>query len=126
MRCMESSEATFVFVVTRGGEDPERATLPFVLGTGCLAMDVEPVFVLQSEGVRLATKGYADQIHAPGLDPLKKLMDGLAQAGCRFLVCSPCAKERGISEEDLIEGAYIAGAAKVIELLGQAKTCLTY
>ncbi|MEJ5171350.1 MAG: DsrE family protein [Fimbriimonadales bacterium] len=120
------AESSLVFIVTRGKEDPERATLPFVLGNGSLAMDVRPVFVLQSEGVRLATKGYADEIHAPGLDPLKKLMDNVLEAGCTLLVCSPCAKERGITEADLVPGAFIAGAAKVIELLLEAKNCLTY
>ncbi len=115
-----------VFVVTRGKDDPERATLPFVLGNGCLAMDVKPVFVLQSEGVWLATKGYSNSIHAPGLDPLQKLLDNVLAAGCPVLVCSPCAKERGITEADLLPGAFIAGAAKVVELLLEAKNCLTY
>jgi len=120
------SEPSLVFVVTHGKEDAERATLPFVLGNGCLAMDVKPVFILQSEAVRLATKGYADSIQAHGLDPLKKLLDNVLQAGCPVLVCSPCAKERGITEADLLPGAFIAGAAKVIELLLDAKNCLTY
>lgn len=120
------SVTSLVFVVTNGKEDAERAALPFVLGDGCLAMDVKPVFILQSEGVRLATKGYADSIHASGLDPLKKLLDNVLATGCPVLVYSPCAKERGITEADLLPSAFIAGAAKVVELLLEAKNCLTY
>lgn len=119
-------EQKIVFVVTQFDKEPEKATIPFVLANGCLAMDVKPVIVLQADGVWIAVKGKAEQIHAPGLDPLKKLLDNVLAEGHRILLCSPCVKERGIKEEDLVPGAYIAGAAKVIEELTSCSASLTY
>jgi len=40
-----------IYIGTHGGEDPERASLPFVLANGAQAMDVEAVVVLQGAAV---------------------------------------------------------------------------
>lgn len=119
-------EQKIVFVTTRFTDDPERATLPFVLANGCLAMDVKPVIILQADAVWIGVKGKAEEIHASGLDPLKKLLDNVLAEGHRVLACSPCIKERNIKEEDLLPGVYIAGAAKVIEELTSCNASLTY
>lgn len=120
------AEEKIVYIATHAGEDPERATFPFMLANAAQAMDVEAVIVLQGTGVYLAKKGYVDHVHASGLPPLKQLMESFFQQGGKLLVCTPCIKERKISEEDLIEGAVpIAGATLVQELLS-AKATVVY
>jgi predicted peroxiredoxin len=47
--------------VTKADDDPEIATLPFILANAGMAMDVTPVIVLQSNGVMLAVKGFAEK-----------------------------------------------------------------
>jgi uncharacterized protein len=120
------AEQKLGFIVTHALEDPERATLPFVLINGALAMDTTPVVILQGEAVRIGTKGYAEQIQAEGLDPLKKLLDNVLEAGVRIMVCTPCVKSRGITEEDLLPGAYLGGAAKVVEALLECVNVVRY
>ena len=53
------------FMVTHGPEDPERATIPFVMATAAQASDVEVVMGFQVEGVLLVKKGVAEGIAAP-------------------------------------------------------------
>jgi len=43
-----------------------------------------------------------------------------------FLVCSPCAKKRGITEEHLIEGATIVGGATLVGLLADGAASLSF
>ena len=44
-------------------------------------------------------------------DPsLKELVEGFVEGGGRILACPPCAKIRGYSEDDLIEGVQIVGS----------------
>ena len=62
---------------THGKEDPERATLPFVLGNVSATADQETVVLLTIEGVRLATYGYADEIHKDGFPALSLPVGGL-------------------------------------------------
>ena len=60
---------------------------------------------LSVEGVRLAQKGYADDIHEEGFAPLGELMDNFAKAGGTIYVCSPCFKKRKLDENNLVAGA---------------------
>jgi len=77
--------------------------------------------LLTIEGVWLATKGYADTIHHEGLPPLREVLDSLLANGGQVWACSACTKPRGITEEDMIEGAMIISAPDVVaELVGGA------
>ncbi|MCL5405667.1 MAG: DsrE family protein [Deltaproteobacteria bacterium] len=78
-----------VYIVTHGGEDPDRATFPFMLATAAQTMDVETVVTLQGSGVYLAQKGYLDHVNAAGLPPLKGLVDTFLSEGGQLLVCIP-------------------------------------
>jgi uncharacterized protein involved in oxidation of intracellular sulfur len=115
-----------VYIVTHAGEDPDRATLPLVMANGAQVMEVEAVVILQGTGVYLAKKGYLEHVHAPGLPPLKDLMDNFLSEGGKLLVCNPCIKERKIEQSDLIEGATLTAAAAVTQELLTAKSTLVY
>jgi predicted peroxiredoxin len=115
-----------VYIVTHAAEDPERASLPFVLATAAQAMEVEAVVALQGTAVFLAKKGYLEHVFAAGLPALKSLVDTFVSEGGKLRVCVPCIRERKIDEADLIEGAStIAAAALTQEILG-ANATLVY
>ena len=78
-----------VYIVTHAGEDPERATFPFMFATAAQTMEVEAVVTLQGSGVFLAKKGYLDHVRAAGLPPLKGLVDTFIAEGGKLLVCTP-------------------------------------
>ncbi|MBE3588088.1 MAG: DsrE family protein [Thermoanaerobacteraceae bacterium] len=123
---MSESREKIVYLATHGGDNPEKATMPFVLATAAQAMDVDAVIGLQFDGVFLAKKGYADSVHAGGFPPLKELLDTFLKEGGTLYVCSPCLKERQIAEGDLIEGAEIAAAATLTDEILSAKATLVY
>jgi uncharacterized protein involved in oxidation of intracellular sulfur len=107
-----------VIIGTHAEENPDKATLPFVVGNAALAMDIEVVVMLQSMGVYLAKTGYANHVHAAGFPPLSELFEAFFEAGGKLMVCSPCIQARKISEEDLIpESQVIAGGTLVLETL---------
>jgi len=81
---------------------------------------------LTSEGVRLAVKGVADSIHEEGLQPMADLLKNYLAAGGAFWVCSPCYKKRGYTESDLIEGATLVGAVKLVEFMTNDATGVSY
>ena len=111
----------FMAHATHGRDDPERATLPFIIANVAASADQEAIVLLTIEGVWLATKGYADDIHHEGLQPLREVMDSLLANGGKVWACGACTKPRGITEEDMIEGAMIISAPDVVaELVGGA------
>lgn len=102
---------------TYGKDDPERAILPFIVGNVAVTADQEAIVFLTIEGVRIATKGYADDITKEGFTPLKELMESFLKNGGKIWACGACTKPRGIGDQDLIEGAKIVTAANLVEVL---------
>lgn len=102
---------------TFGKEDPERAILPFIVGNVAVTADQPATIFLTIEGVRLATKGYADGITKEGFTSLKEIMDSFIANGGVIWACGACTKPRGITDTDLIEGAKIVTAANLVEAL---------
>jgi predicted peroxiredoxin len=102
---------------THGREDSERATLAFVVGNVASSADQDIVVLLTIEGVWLATKGYAEDIHKQGFQPLRDVIASFVGNGGQIWVCGSCATPRGITADHLIEGAKIITAANVVERL---------
>jgi uncharacterized protein len=123
---MSEKQEKVLYIATHAGEDPERASLPFVLGVAALAMDVEAIVALQGTGVFLAKKGIMENIFAAGLPPLKELVDNFRELGGKLWVCTPCIKERKILESDLIEGAEVMAAARLTQALLESSASLVY
>ena len=84
----------FMAQATHGQDDPERATLPFIIANVAASADQEAIVLLTIEGVWLATKGYADTIHHEGLPPLREVLDSLLANGGQVWACSACTKPR--------------------------------
>lgn len=108
-----------------GKDNPERATLAFIVGNTAVAAEQDTLVFLTAEGVRLATKGYADDIHEEGFAPVKELIDQYVNSGGTLIACSACCAPRGITEDDLIPGAEMAGAARLVEYLSKGFTTFT-
>ena len=122
----EVKKEKIVYIATYAGENPEKASLPFVLANGALAMEVEAVVVLQSTGVYLAKNGYLDNVFAAGLPALKDLVKSFLDQGGHLLVCVPCIRERKIEEADLISGARPVSAAALTQEILEANATLVY
>jgi uncharacterized protein len=118
--------ARLVINCTHGAEDAERATLPFILGTTALSADQECTIVLTIEGVRLATKGYADSVAKEGFRPLGELVQEFVDGGGEIWACGACCKPRGITEDDMRAGARIVGAANVVEALLRSGSSISF
>jgi uncharacterized protein len=115
-----------VIIATHGPEDPERATLPFVMGNAALAMDAEAVVVLQATGVLLAKTGTYEHIFASGLPPLQDLLQSFLELGGKLLVCTPCIQDRKIEPSMLVEGAEPIAGARVIQEVTESSAVLNY
>jgi len=112
--------------ITSARNDPDKATVGFVVANAAVASAQQTLVFLSTEAVRLAVKGYADEIHEEGFAPLKDLVGNFVKAGGTIYVCSPCFKKRKLDEAALIEGATIVGGAKLVEFLASGAPCITY
>lgn len=120
-----AEQGKLVILATHGPATPELATIPFVMACAALASDVDVVIGFQGDGVSLMHRGEADAVQAPHFPPLAKLLADFRELGGKALVCSPCAKSRGIDEE-LMDGTELVAAGRFVAEVMSAKTCLTY
>lgn len=118
--------ARLIINATHGKEDAERAILPLILGVSAVSADQECTIVLTIEGVRLATRGYADEVVKEGFRPLGELVREFVDGGGEMWACGACCKPRGITEEHMREGARIVGAANVVEALLASGSAITF
>ena len=107
-------------------DNPDKATVAFVVANAAAASNRETLVFLSTEGVRLAVAGYADDIREEGFSPLKDLMKSFTDAGGKIWVCSPCVKKRGLADATLVPGATIVGGAKLVEFLTGGTPCFSY
>jgi predicted peroxiredoxin len=115
----------FLAQATHGLDDPERATLPFVVANVAASADQETIVLLTIEGVWLATKGYAEQVHHEGMPPLSEVVASLLASGGEIWACGACTKPRGIVDADLIDGARIISATEFVAELASGTPLYT-
>jgi predicted peroxiredoxin len=116
----------FCVTLTCAKDNPDRATVAFVVANAAVASDQETVVFLSVEGVRLAVRGYADDIAEEGFAPLKDLMANFAAAGGKIFVCSPCFKKRKLDDTALVAGAAVVGGAKLVEFMSTGCPSVSY
>jgi uncharacterized protein len=102
---------------THGAEDNEKASLPFIVGNVSATAEQDTVVFLTSEAVRLATRGYADDITFATHPPVGKTLADFVDNGGRVWVCGACTGPRDITADDLVDGATIVTAANLVEAL---------
>jgi uncharacterized protein len=112
-----------IFHCTFDRTDPERATLPFVAANVAATAGLDAVVLCTIDGVWLGTVGGYDDVAAAGLPTLAELFTEFVDNGGEVWLCGACTKPRGITEDHLVKGAVIVGAARVIEeIAAGAKT----
>lgn len=121
----EANQKLFI-MVTSGPENPEMATIPFVMATAAQAGDVEVTMGFQGNGSMLSVKCMSDHVAANGFPKLSDLIETYLEAGGQMYVCGPCVGSRQIEKEDLIEGATIVGAATFVSEILSSTQSLIY
>ena len=115
-----------VVVLTRGLDD-ERSSVAWSIANAGIASNMDVTVFLVASGVDWVRKGAAEIAHLnPADPPMRELIGNLMSSGGRVLVCPPCAKVRGYSADDLLEGVTIAGAPSMLEVVKQGAATLSF
>jgi len=100
--------------VTCGADDPERCNQAFTVAATALAAGADVGLWLTGEAAWFAVPGKAEEFSLPLATPLVELRDAVL-AGGQVTLCTQCAARREITEDDVVEGVRIAGAAVFAE-----------
>ncbi len=84
----------FCVNLTHAKDNTDKATVAFVIANAALGSDKETMVFLSSDGVRLAQRGYAGDIHEEGFAPLPELIENFASAGGTMVPRTSCSWSR--------------------------------
>jgi len=57
---------------------------------------------------------------------MKEMIDKFMTGGGSVLVCPPCARVCGLTEDDLLEGVVVTGSGAMHELIKQGAATLSF
>jgi uncharacterized protein len=111
---------------THGEEEPDRVVVSYLTAGAALDQGREVVLWLSSEGVRLALRGYADQIRADKDPSVAKVHKQFIEKGGRFYVCPICFNERELDDGELVGNAELKGATPLMEFATPGTMTFSY
>lgn len=123
---MDNSNEKLVIVASRGHDD-ERATVSWTVANGGLNAGLAVTMFLVSSAIDTVRKGAIEHVRMNPFDPpMKDLVEGFLSRGGKILACPPCAKIRGYSKDDLIDGVEIVGSAALHALIKDGAATLSF
>lgn len=121
------SDKKELVIVNSRGLDDERSSVAWSIANTAAASDMQVTVFLVAAGVDWVRNGAADVARLNPLDPTMSDMIGtFLSNGGKILVCPPCAKVRGYTEEDMIDGATVAGAPAMLEIVSRGAGTLSF
>ena len=111
---MDSPGRSLVVKITAGTEAPERLSQAFTVAATAVASGVEVSLWLTGESTWMDVPGRAEEFELPYAAPLMELRDAVL-AGGRLTVCTQCAARRELTQDQLVDGAVVKGAAVFVE-----------
>jgi predicted peroxiredoxin len=121
-----NEKGKLVIVITRGLDD-ERASVAWSIANGSLNAGLDLTVFLASSAVDWVRKGAADRVHLNPEDPtMIQMIQKVFDSGSSICVCPPCAKVRGYTGEDLIEGVKIVGSSAIRDAIKLGAAALTF
>lgn len=115
-----------VIKVLSGFNDPERTGQAFTVASTAISAGVDVSLWLTSEASDFALPGKAKDFSLPQSAPLDGLLQTILDHGAVTL-CTQCAARRGITQEDVIPGVVIKGAASFVEeIMAEGVQALVY
>ena len=117
---------TLVIKITAGKDEPERCGQALNVAAAALASGIAVSLWLTGEAAWFALPGRAAEVTLDHSPPLADLLSSVL-AGGTVTLCTQCAARRNITEDDLIKGVRIAGAATfVAEVTADETQALVY
>lgn len=114
-------------IVIACGLGDEKMSVAWSIANGGVKSGLKVTIFLTSSAVDCVRKGAADLVRLNPLDPpVGEMIENLQAQGVQILVCPPCAKVRGYSEEHLLDGVVITGSGTIHQLILKGAATLSF
>lgn len=108
----EDKKSIFINVTS---SDNIKAPMAVMFANKGLQRGLDMTIFLNTEGVRLAVKGFNPPTNAQNGKNTHEMLAMFVKNGGKLLVCPMCLKSQGYDKSDLIPGAVISDADKTFD-----------
>ncbi|MDI6800153.1 MAG: DsrE family protein [Actinomycetota bacterium] len=122
------SEGKLLIIQSSGVDEPKRTYAPLFFAVTAKAMDLDVTIWFTMKGATQVVKGAAEKIElvkGSGIT-LKTWLDRCKEEGVELLACHQALEVEGLTEDDLIEGVEMAGAASIVDMTFEADRVLCF
>jgi uncharacterized protein len=125
----DDAEGKKVLVIqTHGIDTPRRTYSPLFYAMAAASMDMDVTVWFTMEGTSQLKRGAAERVK---LEPksdvtLRTMLERCREEGVKLSVCQQSMTLHQMTEEDLIEGVEIMGAATIIDLTLEADVTMYF
>lgn len=121
-----SDQPKKLFVVISHSTEHELSSVGFTIANGGITAGLSVSVFLTSGGVDLARKRAADLTEVKPLEPLKALMEDFMARGGTLYACTPCVRNRGYADDDLMAGTIVSGASVLHNAIKEGAATLSF
>ena len=121
-----SEQSRELFVVITHSTENELSSVGMTIANGGLTAGLRVSIFLTGGGVDIVRKRAADLTEVKPLSPLKALLDDFLARGGKLYACTPCVRNRGYEDSDLIEGTVVTGASVMHEAIKAGAATLSF
>ena len=100
-----------------GCDDVEKTTIAMTIANVASTEDGKTMMFVTCGGLDLVVRDAGALMHLKGYNAVDDLKESYMANGSRFWVCKACADAKGITQDDPIDGATLAGASDTIAYL---------
>lgn len=122
---MNQATEKLVIVITHGIES-ELSSVALTIANGGLTAGLQVSLFLTSTGIDLVRRGGQSMTHVAPLSPLAEMIADFQARGGTIWACPPCVKSRGYSQEDLLDGVTVTGAAAMHGWIREGAATLSF
>jgi predicted peroxiredoxin len=115
-----------LFVVMTHSTEHELSSVGFTIANGGLTAGLAVSVFLTSAAVDLVRKRSVDLTEVKPLEPLKSLIDDFLARGGTLYACTPCVRNRGYADGDLIPGTIVSGASVLHNAIKEGAATLSF
>lgn len=121
-----SDQPKKLFVMITHSTEHDLSSVGFTIANGGLTAGLSVSVFLTSAGVDLVRKRSVDLTEVKPLEPLKALIDDFLARGGTLYACTPCVRNRGYAEDDLIPGTIVSGASVMHNAIKEGAATLSF
>lgn len=128
VKVQEPVKESFVILCASGFDHVARAKSALMFAALAAAAEYHTVVYCIQQGVDIMVRGAIKEYEKahPSKPSLSQRLKEALDEGVEILCCSQTMENKGLTEEDLIEGARVSGAMTLIDITVDAKGVLCF